>query len=83
MQEEWLKWAVPPLERPFVIGQMGEMEVSAPINMVGSHQSALELHGAGVQSSLAGREQVGLISALLLDDLCLQVLHDFAMFPLE
>ena len=31
MQEEWLKWAVPPLERPFVIGQMGETEVPAPV----------------------------------------------------
>ena len=51
--------------------------------MEGSHQCTLELHGAGVQGGLAGREEDGLTSALLSDDLHLQVLHDFAMFPLE
>ena len=51
--------------------------------MVGSHQLGLELHGAGIQGSLAGREEVSPTSTLLSDDLCLQVLHDFAMFALE
>ena len=51
--------------------------------MVGSHQHALELYLAGIQSSLAGREEVSLTSAFLSDDLHLQVPHDFVMFPLE
>ena len=83
VQEEQLKQAVPPLGRSFVIGWMAEMEVSAPKNMVGSHQSTLEPHWAGTQSSLAGREEGGLTSALLSDDLHLWVPHDCAMFPLE
>ena len=31
MQEKQLKQAVPPVERPFVIGQMAETEGPAPI----------------------------------------------------
>ena len=57
--------------------------MSAPIKVVGSHQSVLELHWASVQSSLTGREEVGLTSALLSDGLCLQVPQDVAVFPLE
>ena len=37
----------------------------------------------GRKPGLAGGEEVSLASALLLDDLCLQVPHNFAMFPLE
>ena len=51
--------------------------------MVGGHQHAFEVHWAGMQGGLAGGEEVGLASAFLLDDLLLQVPHDFAMFPLE
>ena len=57
--------------------------MSAPINVVGSCQITLELHWAGIQSGLAGREEVGLTSALLSDDLHLQIQHDVVMFPLE
>ena len=51
--------------------------------MVGSSQSALELWWTGVQSGLAGREEVSLASTLLSDDLHLQIPHDVAMFSLE
>ena len=51
--------------------------------MVGNHQHTLELCRAGAQGGLAGREEVSLTSALLSDDLNLQVLHDFTMYPLE
>ena len=52
------------------------------LHVVGSSQSALELWWAGIQSGLAGGEEVGFTSTLLLDDLHLQVAHDVAMFPL-
>ena len=51
--------------------------------MVGSSQSAFKLWWAVVQGDLTGREEVGLTSVLLLDDLCLQIPHDVAMLPLE
>ena len=52
--------------------------------MVGNTQSALDLQWVGIQGAAwQVREEVGLTSALLLDDLLLQVLHDIAMFPLE
>ena len=47
--------------------------------MVGHHQSALELCRPGIQHGLAGGEEVSLTSALLLDNLHLQVPHNFAM----
>ena len=49
--------------------------------MVGSNQSAFKLWWAVVQGDLTGREEVGSTSALLLDDLFLQVPHDAAMLP--
>ena len=51
--------------------------------MVGSSQGTPELWWTGVESCLAGREEVGLASTLLSDDLHLQILHDVAMFSLE
>ena len=51
--------------------------------MVGSSQSTFKLWRAVVQGDLTSGEEVGLTSALLLDDLFLQVLHDTAMLPLE
>ena len=51
--------------------------------MVGSSQSTFKLWWAVVQGNLTGGEEVGLTSALLLEDLFLQVLHDAAMLPLE
>ena len=57
------------------------MEVSAPIRC-GRKQPEYSWW-AGVQGVLAGGEEVGLVSGLLLDDLYLQILHDVGMFPLE
>ena len=51
--------------------------------MVGSSQGAFKLWWAVVQDDLTGGEEVGSISALLLDDLSLQVPHDAAMLLLE
>ena len=51
--------------------------------MVGSSQGTFKLQWAVVQDDLTGREEVGLTSALLLDDVSLQVPHDAAMLPLE
>ena len=52
-------------------------------DVVGSGQSTFKLWWAGVQGDLTGREEVSLTSALLSNDLFLQVLHDVAMLPLE
>ena len=51
--------------------------------MVGSSQGALELWWTGVQSGLAGREEISLASTLLSDDLHLQILHDVAWEALQ
>ena len=51
--------------------------------VVGSGWDTFELWWAVVQGDLTGREEVSSTSALLLDDLSLQVLHDAAMLPME
>ena len=51
--------------------------------MVGSSQSTFKLWRAVVQGDLTGGEEVDSTSALLLNDLFLQVLHDVTMLPLE
>ena len=51
--------------------------------MVGNGQDAFKLWWVVVQDDLTGREEVSLTSALLLDDLSLQVPHDAAMLPME
>ena len=51
--------------------------------MVESGQDTFKLWWAVVQDDLTGREEVSSTSALLLDDLSLQVLHDGAMLPME
>ena len=43
----------------------------------------LSYGGLAYRANLAGRVEVGSNSALLSDDLFLQVMHDIAMFPLE
>ena len=51
--------------------------------MVGSSQSTFKLWRAVVQGNLISGEEVSSTSALLLDDLFLQVPHDAAMLPFE
>ena len=51
--------------------------------MIGSSQGTFKLWWAVVQDDLTGREEVGSTSALLSNDLSLQVSHDAAMLPLE
>ena len=50
--------------------------------MVGSGWDTFKIWWAVVQDDVTGGEEVGLTSALLLDDLSLQVLHDAAMLPM-
>ena len=51
--------------------------------MIGSYQHTFELHWAGKQGSLTGREEVSLASAFLSDHLFLQVSDGFGMLSVE